>query len=312
MKKNILITGASGFIGRSTVHELLKENIPPTIYVLVRTPTNFPADVIQILCNDISNIDNIDIPWSEINLVIHLAARAHISQEKSVSALDEFRRVNRFATEKLAEKCGAAGVNHFIFISSIGVLGSSSGNIPFTETTPDNPHTDYTLSKLEAERALKIISKKHDMDYTIIRPPLVIGLDAPGNFNLLLKIIKKRIPLPFSLIVNKRSFILCENLVKFIIVCSLHKNAKNEIFLIADEPAMSTPELAKNIAIKIRKKLFLVPVPVFILRLLAKIFSKESTYTQLCDSLEIDHTKAKNMLGWKAPRALNDFFTQNK
>jgi len=312
MNKKILVTGASGFIGRNIVYELLSQKNPPTIYTLVRKPANFPATVIQILCDDISYIDRIDIPWGEINLVIHLAARAHIPQKKSASTLDEFRRVNSLATEMLAEKCAAAGVSRFIFMSSIGVLGSSSGHVPFTETTSENPQTDYAISKLEAERSLKAISKKHSMDYTIIRPPLVIGLEAPGNFNLLLKIIKKGIPLPFSLITNRRNFILCENLVKFIILCSLHQNAKNETFLIADDPAMSTPELAKSIAIKIKKNLFLIPVPVPVLRLIAKIFSRESTCAQLCDSLEIDFSKAKNMLGWKSPLALNDFFTLNK
>lgn len=306
MNTGILITGASGFIGRYTIQEFSRKNSSFIIYALVRRITNFPPNVIQILCADIASIDDVDIPWKQIGTVIHLAARAHVLREEIIDPLTEFRRINRDATEKLATKCGAAGVSRFIFLSSIGVLGNTSRSAPLNEETVERPHADYAISKLEAEQALKVICKKYSMNYVIVRPPLVIGKDAPGNFNLLLKLVKKNIPLPFRLVANKRSFIFCKNLANFIYVCATNDKANNEVFLISDEPSMSTPELIQNLASGLGKKTYFFPVPLWILKLLANIFSRKNTYIQLCESLEIDSSKAKHLLNWQPPYPLKE------
>lgn len=303
---SVLITGASGFIGRHLVDHIESMHEQFIIYVLVRKITNFPSHIIQIECSDIANIEVIDIPWSQIGIVIHLAARAHILKDKIVDPLTEFRRVNRDATSRIAAVSASYGVKRFVFLSSIGVLGNFSASNSFNEDSEENPHADYAISKLEAEHAIKKICEESQMEYTIIRPPLVIGKDAPGNFELLLKLIVKKVPLPFSLIKNKRSFIFFKNLTSFIMVCATHINARNQIFVIADEPTISTPQLILELSKGLKTKSYLFPVPVWVLKLGSIITSKKGMYIQLCKSLEIDITKAKTVLDWKPPHSLTE------
>jgi nucleoside-diphosphate-sugar epimerase len=300
-KTKVLITGASGFVGRYVVSEFESSNETFVIYVLVRKITAEIKNVIQVLCDDITNIESASIPWPEIDVVIHLAARAHVLKESVSNPLADFRRINRDATKKIASIAAAHEVKRFVFLSSIGVLGNASGLKPFSEESAENPHADYAVSKLEAEQEIKKICANTNMEYVIVRPPLVIGIDAPGNFQLLLKLVLKRIPLPLLLVKNRRSFVFCKNLARFIFVCAAHSDARNQLFLIADEPAMSTSELIRELSNGYGFAPYLFPVPRWALKFFATVFSRKNTYVQLCESLEVDSSKAKLVLGWQSP-----------
>jgi len=224
---NILLTGATGFIGQALVLELLQQGFFLTI--VLRKKSNLFADNInQIIVGDLNN----DIDWSsilnKIDCIIHLAGKAHVIDQTKVSALDEFRKINTELTLNLAKQAVAAGVERFIFLSSIGVNGNQN-NQPFLEIDTPNPQESYAISKYEAEQGLLKLAQNSSLEMVIIRPPLVYGNNAPGNFGRLIQWVSPKfiLPLPLGAVNNARSLVAIDNLVSFIITCTLHSKAAN-------------------------------------------------------------------------------------
>ena len=209
----VLITGATGFVGTALTERV--NNVYDTI-ALVRTQNHvLSANVQQLVA---ANIFAADLP-ENIDVIIHLAGRAHILNEQTTDPLSEFRKVNVDGTLQLARQALDKKVKRFIFMSSIGVNGSVTLQQPFTEDAIPQPHADYAVSKLEAEHELKKLFAGSDTELVIIRPPLVYAAHAPGNFARLLKLVASNLPLPFAGTQNKRSFVALENLVDFIQTC---------------------------------------------------------------------------------------------
>lgn len=299
----VLITGASGFIGRNLVKRFQSIEGVSSVKAIVRRNEKSTVHEKVSFC-EIPSIDA-GTNWMEllnnVDIVIHVAARAHVLKDNVADPLKEYRKINVEGTLRLARCCAVANVKRFIFISSIGVCGLSTSFEVFTEATEPSPVADYAISKLEAENGLRRISEDTGMDAVIIRPPLVYAADAPGNFRKLLGLSYKGFPLPLGSLKNKRSFIALENLVDFICHCSMHKNAKNQTFLVSDGYDFSTPELMKLISYGMGKKCVLFPFPLSLLRLLAKLLGKGETFNQLTSSLQVDIKKATTLLGWVPP-----------
>jgi len=297
MAKKILVTGCTGFIGQHLCDVLLETpNVILRRVIRDESQKNYNAENIVI-----SNIDENTI-WSDalkdVEIVVHLAARAHIIAEKSKNALEEFRKVNTDGTLCLAEQAAANGVKRFVFLSSIGVNGIKNSK-PFLYSDAPNPSEDYAVSKLEAEQGLKAISKKTGMEFVIIRPPLVYGKKAPGNFATLLKLARTNIPLPLGAIKNKRSFIAVTNLVDLIITCAEHASAADEIFLTSDGNDISTTEFLRLIRKSIGNKSRLLPIPMGVVLFLASILGKRKEALRISDSLQVDMHHTEAILGWK-------------
>ncbi len=295
----ILITGATGFVGRALIKSLIKKS-KHSIKASVRScKHNLPSTVKVFESGDIG----FDVDWSsalqDVSTIVHVAGRAHILNEKHKDPLDEFRRVNVAGTVKLAKQASIHGVKRFIYISSIGVNGNQTKESSFTEKHRPDPVEPYAISKFEAEIELKNIARAGGMEYVIIRPGLIYGINAPGNFKKLLDLINGKFPIPLGAIKNLRSLIYIDNLVDFIIHCIDHPRARNEVFLICDGEDISTPDLIKVLSIAMAKKTYLIPVPAFLLRIILKVLGKEKMYVQLCGSLQIDTAKAKDLLGWE-------------
>ena len=291
----ILITGASGFVGRTLVQKL---NTSHEILALVRSQSNnFPANIQKLIAKDIFEVE---LP-SDIDVIIHLAGRAHILNEQTTDPLSEFRKVNVEGTLQLARQALEKKVKRFIFMSSIGVNGSVTTQQPFTEDSIPQPHADYAVSKLEAEQELKKLFDGSDTELVIIRPPLVYAAHAPGNFARLLKLVTTNLPLPFAGTSNKRSFVALENLVDFIQICIEHPNAANQSFLVADQTGISTRELVQHLKQGMGKKARFIYLPQPLMKLGAACIGKSKLYEQLFESLEVDTSKAQKLLGWKAP-----------
>lgn len=291
----ILITGASGFVGRTLVQKL---NTSHEILALVRSQSNsFPANIQKLIAKDIFEVE---LP-SDIDVIIHLAGRAHILNEQTTDPLSEFRKVNVEGTLQLARQALEKKVKRFIFMSSIGVNGAVTLQQPFTEDALSQPHADYAVSKLEAEEALKKLFAGSDTELVIIRPPLVYAAHAPGNFARLLKLVATNLPLPFARTQNKRSFVALENLVDFIQVCIEHPNAANQTFLVADQNSISTRELVQYLKQGMGKTPYFIYIPQPLMKLGAACVGKSKLYEQLFESLEVDASKAQKLLGWIAP-----------
>jgi len=301
----ILLTGATGFIGTALACELLNKNFE--LSVILRHKTDYlPSVIKQFVIGDFSNHSDFSKELAGIQCVIHLAGKAHVLDKTEDSALNEFRLINTDLTLNLAKRAAAAGVNRFIFLSSIGVNGNQN-TTPFLESDIPNPQEPYAISKHEAEQGLFKLAKETDMGVVIIRPPLVYGVNAPGNFSRLMSWAGKKypMPLPLGLVSNSRSLVAIDNLVDFIIICVTHKNAANEVFLISDREDLSTTQLLRKIAKAFNKKIFLLPVPVQLMIFVAGFLGRRADAIRLFSSLQVDSSKAKELLNWNPKITMN-------
>ena len=288
----ILVTGATGFVGRYLVNDLSKTD---EVIAFVRKKSSLlPSSVQQIVSN---NFFDIAIP-KDTDVIVHLAGIAHNKN----NSVDEFKKINVDGTLELARKALEANIKRFIFISSIGVNGNSTYGKAFTEQDTPNPTNDYTKSKYEAEKALAKLFENTNIDLVIIRPPLIYAHDAPGNFSKLLMLIKLGQFLPFGCTHNQRSFIAIENLVSFITTCIYHDTKINETFLIADDEVISTKQLIQCLSSGMGKSMILLPVPTKLLSILADVTGKVGMFEQLYGNLQIDKHKKKKFFNWHPPK----------
>ena len=296
-----MVTGASGFIGQSLCAELKRRCID--FIPIIRSKKQ---------ASDAAMVGNIDAAtkWlsllQDVDSVIHLAARVHVIHDSSSDPLAEFRSVNTEDTLNLARQAATAGVRRFIFLSTIGVNGNSTlhGKV-FVPTDAPSPHDPYCVSKLEAEVGLRDIAKKTGMEVVIIRPPLVYGTNAPGNFGKLTRVVAKGLPLPLGSINNQRSLVGIDNLVDFIVTCLEHPAEANETFLVSDGEDLSTPDLIRRMARAMNRPAHLFSVPPGLLAITAALLGKSDLVRRLCGSLQVDISKSHDLLEWK-PRVSVD------
>lgn len=299
---NVLMTGASGFLGSHLFESASQSH---NIALLTRKKVSILTKPIQHVVGQFSSDTNYANSTKNIECIVHVAARAHVINEQAYDALSLYREVNTFATLSLARQAANDGVKRFIFISSIGVNGVSN-TLPFKHSDKPNPTEEYAISKYEAEVGLKEIAENTGMEVVIIRPPLVYGKNAPGNFGTLLKVAEKNLPLPLGAINNQRSFVAVDNLIDLIITCIDHPNAANQIFLVSDDQDISTSNLLKKLTLAVGKKPWLLPVPVSFLKFAASIFGKRAAVERFSSSLTVDIEHTKQILNWKPPITLDE------
>ena len=303
----IAITGASGFVGHSVATRL---RLLPCLEVraLARhTPLNPVTGVKYFFGGDMKAPEQWASALMGVDTLVHLAARAHVLEERSVDPLEEFRRVNVEGTLELAEKAAAAGVRRLIFISSIGVNGLQSENgKPFSEVDDPHPKNPYSISKWEAEKGLHRLAIETCMEFVIIRPPLVYGRNAPGNFGVLMRALRQCLPLPLGAIDNRRSLVALDNLVDLIVTCIDHPAAANQTFLVSDGEDLSTTDLLRRMGRALGKPARLLPVPPALLKAGAALVGKPELAQRLCGSLQVDISKTRELLGWTPPISVDE------
>jgi nucleoside-diphosphate-sugar epimerase len=302
-----LITGATGFVGRVLVGCLVA-NGKHILAGVRRQSSNFPDAVQQIVIGDLSVLEETSLalkhsPFEGVDTVVHTAARVHVMNDDASDPLEEFRKVNRDATLVLARMAAESGVKRFVFLSSIKVNGElTRPGHSFLETDEHIPTDPYGLSKYETEQGLLALALETDMEVVIIRLPLVYGPGVKANFASMMKWMGKRIPLPLGAIQNKRSLVALDNLVDFIALCADREKspkAANQVFLISDNEDVSTTQLLRKVAKAQNKQAWLIPIPVGLMTFAAKLIGKDDVANRLFGSLQVDSSKARDLLGWK-------------
>jgi len=294
---SILVTGANGWVGQSLCRQLRHRGF--TVRAAVRRGASALATFECIEVGAIDGETNWQTALAGIKTVVHLAARVHVMKDTAADPLGEFRRVNVQGSGNLAQQAAAAGVQRLVFVSSVKVHGElTQTGQAFAETDLPTPLDNYGLSKWEAEQGLQHIARETGLEVVIIRPPLVYGPGVKANFAALMHWVQRGRPLPFGAINNARSLVALDNLVDLIITCIDHPLAANQTFLVSDGHDLSTADLVRGIALAAGVSPHLWPIPVWCLQLLAALLGKSDSMARLCGNLQVDISKAREVLGW--------------
>jgi nucleoside-diphosphate-sugar epimerase len=298
---HLLVTGATGFIGRHFCETACGRG--QEVRAVVRSSRGaLPASVQAVHIGHIDAQTDWSQALADIDVVVHLAGRAHVFEAQTDASDRDFLAVNHDGTINLARQAAAAGVRRFVYVSSIGVNGvNTPRDVPFTSHSRAEPHNGYARSKWLAEIDLQALCAETAMEFVIIRPPLVYGPRNIGNFLKLMKLVRSRLPIPFASIDNRRSLIYVGNLADAILTCCTHPVATNKTYLVSDNEDISTPDLIRAISAAFQQRPHLLAVPQRLVRWLAGIVGKSEAIDRLSESLIVDSTPIRHELEWAPP-----------
>ncbi len=305
----ILVSGATGFVGRALIDQLIFNQIYEPIAAVrkIQADNFFNCPVMEIGALD-EIIKSSLFKNNNIDVVVHAAARVHVMKDNSSDPLAEFRRVNVDGALNLARQAAQAGVRRFVFMSSIKVNGEFTclGH-PFMADQTPIPSDPYGISKYEAEMGLRALSRETGMEVVIIRSPLVYGPGVKANFLLMMNWLRRGIPLPLGGITNnQRSFVFLGNLVDMIITCINNPVAANQTFLVSDDEDLSTAGLLDSMALALGRPSRLITVPAALITLGANLLGRPDISQRLCGSLQVDIQKTKELLSWSPPVSVHE------
>lgn len=304
--RTVLVTGANGFVGQALCRRLVAEafevraavrHFPDAELGNARESSN---RLRYIAVGDISP----DTDWCEalagVDTIIHLAAHVH------THARDEhaFYRVNTAGTERLAQKAASLGVARMVYVSSIKVNGERTlGNV-FSEADIPAPQNAYALSKWLGERALMKVADETGMQPVVLRPPLVYGAEAKGNFLRLMQWVARGSPLPLAAIDNRRTLLGLDNLVDALVLSAVHPKAAGKTYLLGDEESISTTDLCHRLAVELAQPARLFFLPPTLLRFAGIALARVEMVDRLLDSLVVDASFIRADLSWNPPSSL--------
>lgn len=301
----VAVTGANGFVGRELTRQLLAKGHAVT--GIVRNRVELPELDGLPYTQQVGEITS-SLDWEKalkgIDVIYHLAARVHRMKEHSNDALAIYRKENVELTEMLAKAASTSGVRRFIFLSSVKVNGESTCGRPIQAADKPNPGDPYAISKYEAEQAILKIASNTTLESVIFRPPLIYGPGVKANFLRMLKWVDKGVPLPLTLVKNRRSMIYLGNLVDALLLAASHPAVVNKTYLVSDGEDISTPMLISEIAAALGKKAYMWPLPEYLLRFMAALAGKQQEAERLLGSLQVDSSDFCKDTGWVPPYTL--------
>ncbi len=305
MSQRVLVTGPDGFVGYRLCERLLEDGNVVRGAQFASAP--LPDGCEPVIVGDLAEASNWDEALAGVDCVVHLAARVHIMNDDADDPLEAFRHVNVEGTRKLADAAVRAGVKRLVYVSSIKVLGEATTDHPFSADDAFAPEDPYGISKMEAELLLKKLSSETGLEVTIVRPPLVYGPGVRANFARLLGLVHRGVPLPFGLVRhNRRSLVAVDNLIDLIVCCLSHEKAVNEAFLVSDGRDHSTASLIRTIASAFDTSAHLFPVPPVCMKMAGALLGRRGQVNRLLDSLAVDISKNRELLGWSPPVSVED------
>jgi len=300
----ILVTGGTGFVGRALCRMLAESGNTPRIALRHELPPAGTPAGAGVVVGEIDGATDWTRALQGIECVIHLAAPAGAPVAGEALAL--YRQVNVAGSERLADEAAAAGARRLVYLSTIKANGESTHARPFTEDDLPQPETDYGRSKLEAEQVLLNKGRDTGLEVVILRPPLVYGPGVRGNFLRLMKLVARRLPLPFGVVRNRRSMIYIGNLVDAIQVCLMPPSAAGQTYLVSDGTDLSTPELVQALARALGVAPQLFPFPPSLLAVGGALLGKAEEAGRLLGSLQIDSSRIRRELGWRPPYTMEE------
>ena len=323
----VLVTGATGFVGRSLLPCLLARGYRVRA-ALRRAGASLPVGVDAVTVGELGPATDWREALDGVERVVHLAARVHVMGEgghtlklpsnagppsrpdTGALSLSEFASMSRYhqtnveGTRHLAEAAVAAGVRRFLLMSSVKALGDG-GAIPLTEATPPAPSDPYGWSKLNAEAVLRQAAGS-TMAWVVLRPPLVYGPGVGANFLKLLRLSRSGLPLPLAAVNNRRSLVFVGNVADAVCQALDHPGAINQAFLIQDGPALAVPELIRRLAHHAGRPARLFPVPPALLRGVMMALGARGVYERVCGSLEVDDSAFRTAVAWSPPFSMDE------
>jgi nucleoside-diphosphate-sugar epimerase len=302
MTLRLLVTGASGFVGQAVCVQALRRGL--TVRAALRKHGELPGSVEPALVGEINGATDWGSALRDVDIVIHLAARVHVMHDEASDPLEEFRRVNVAGTEHLARAAAASGVKRLVYVSSIKVNGEATSGSKFSEVDTPSPQDPYGVSKYEAEQVLRRIAAETGLEVVIVRPPLVYGAEVKGNFDQMLKVLARGIPLPLASVRNLRSLVYVENLADALILCATHPAAAGQTYLVSDGEAVSTPDLLRRLGDGMGRPARLYPWSPALLRLAGRLIGKADQVERLLGSLQVDSGRIRRELNWMPPYTL--------
>lgn len=280
--KSILVTGAAGYIGRNLCRALLEAGYRVKGSLMTEKEREFLPDGVEpFVTGEIDGATDWSPALQSVESVVHLAARVHQKEEKSDASLALFRRTNTDAPAALAEQALANGARSFVFLSSVAVHGLNKTEEPLRIDSPIRPATNYGLSKWEAEEKLTALFENANASLTILRPTMVYGPQAPGNFARLTKMVRAGIPIPLGSVNNKRYFVSIEKLASLILEAMQQTQPGIRTRFACDDQPLSTKELVRLAAQWEGRKARLFPFPSGLLRALLACAGKQEEWDKL-------------------------------
>jgi nucleoside-diphosphate-sugar epimerase len=302
----VLVTGASGFVGRRVCSALLAAGhqvVAPVRSGIARAA--MPEGVMVEAVVDPLSVPVLTPLVAGAEAVIHLAARVHVMAETASDPLSEFRRINVDGTRAVTVAARAAGARQVVYVSSIKVNGEGREQ-PYSEADAPRPMDPYGQSKLDAENVIRALDA--GLSWTIVRPPLVYGPGVGGNFRRLLQLagMAARWPLPLGGIDNLRSMIFVDNLADALVTTITHPAARQRTFLVSDDHDVSVSELLRRLAMALGGRSRLFRAPVTLLQQAGSLLGRQADLDRVFGTLRLDTRLIQSTLGWRAPVELGD------
>lgn len=305
--QRILITGATGFVGRYLVRHFLSFGQPLTI--TLRETNGCPQEwrdhkhIKLVLTGPIETATNLGEALAGASTVVHLAGLAHV--QPTAEWADRFIAANATATERLTKAIADHGVRTFIHMSSLAAITQNASSAIIDDSTRNPPLAPYGRGKLEAEKHVLGLSDKGILAISL-RPPLVVGAEAKGNWGALQRLVATGLPLPFASIANKRSLIGIGSLVAAVDrLCSGEwSSEKSGNYCIADEESLSLPGIVTALrqGMHMPPRLFHLPEATF--HAIGRALNRQQMVAGLVGDLQIDSSRFRTTFGFKQPQNL--------
>ena len=295
----IAVTGATGFVGRSLVARMQRELVDVVAITRSRPPGDSSVSNLSF-CPDYLDTASLASLFCSCDVVIHLAALAHqTSRPSSATEMSAYRRANLESLVSVARAASHAGVLRLVFVSSIGVNGSSTYGTPFTEADKPLPSEAYAITKLEAERALSEELLDSSTDWVVLRPPLVYGPGCPGNLERLIRLASSAPVLPFGSIHSLRTLISIDNLIDALLIASHHPAVSRRVFVVADSEDIDVAGILKAFLLGLGRGTWrLLPIPASLIGLLLNLLGRRALWQKFSGELRVDSSAFCRATGW--------------